>query len=711
MATEDNTPEKEKEKSSFVDWENPPKLTDLKDNLTEALSSHNAQVSKVDNWLDYMAGTGKAKKQTPTGRSSIVPRLIRKQAEWRYAALTEPFLSTVDLFNTAPKTWEDTSASKQNGLLLNHQFNAYLDKAQFIDESIRTAVDEGTLIYRVGWRFEEEEIEEEVPVFDFIATNDPATAQEHQQLHQLMTASPEEYAALPEELIEAHELTMKDGVPIRVQQNGTETITRTVTSKNHPTVDVSDYNNIIVDPTAQGNIDKANFIIYSFETSTAELKKSGLYKNIGKINLTSNVPVMETNHNTKDDSHFSFTDEPRKRIVAYEYWGYWDIDDTGLVEPFVATWVGDTLIRLEKSPYPFRELPFVSVQYLPVRKSIYGEPDAELLMDNQDVLGAVTRGVVDIMGRSANGQVGYSKEALDIVNKRRFDRGEDYEYNPNIDPSTAFYAHKFPEVPASAQYMINLQNLEADNMTGIRAFGNTNPGSTLDASATAYRGALDAASKRESGILKRLAEGLVKVARKISAMNAEFLEEDEVVRVTNEEFVPISREDLEGNFDISITISTAEADNAKAQELAFMLQTTGQSADPGEIRMIRAEIARLRKMPDLAKRIEEYEPQPDPLVQQKAQLEVALLEAQVRNENAKAAENTVDIGLKKAKTQTEIAKGKNLDSNTDMVDLDFLEKESGTVHERELDKQDKDRLGKLDIAAATSQLKGPESKG
>ena len=38
--------------------------------------------------------------------------------------------------------------------------------------------------------------------------------------------------------------------------------------------------NVIIDPTCLGELDKANFVIYSFETSMAELKKDGRYSNL-----------------------------------------------------------------------------------------------------------------------------------------------------------------------------------------------------------------------------------------------------------------------------------------------------------------------------------------------------------------------------------------------------------------------------------------------
>ena len=130
-----------------------------------------------------------------------------------------------------------------------------------------------------------------------------------------------------------------------------------------------------------------------------------------------------------------------------------------------------------------------------------------------------------------------------------------------------------------------------------------------------------------------------------------------------------------------------------------MLQTMGNTMPPEMSQMILADIAKLRKMPDLAKRITDYQPQPDPMVQQKAQLEVALLQAQVQNETAKAEENAVDVQLKTAKTQTEQAKARQMHSGSDLSDLDFVEKESGARDMREMD---------LEVRKRTAAMQGKE---
>tara|TARA_B110000967_G_scaffold51926_1_gene53157 strand:+ start:2070 stop:4211 length:2142 start_codon:yes stop_codon:yes gene_type:complete len=687
----DNNQPLDTEAKSLTDWKNPPSLQDLKQDLTNADVSHKHQISRVDRWLDNLNVTGTAKINSGEGRSKHVPQLIRKQAEWRYASLSEPFLNTYDLFDAKPVTWEDREAAIQNKLLLNHQINQKIDKVDFIDSYVRTAVDEGTVIVRVGWEFEEEEVEKNIPVIEF--QPDPEMEAVIQELQVMKEQDPSTYALeVPEELQQACAMSMEAGVPLRPIIVGGEVVTEMQTIVNQPTLDVCDYRNIIVDPTCIGKLDNAKFIIYSSETCLADLRKDNKYENLDQIQISDSSVLSHPDHTVEDDSSFTFLDDPRKQLIMYEYWGYWAINgkDEPLV-PFVSSWVGNTLIRMEESPFPDKKLPFVKVQYLPVRRRVHGEPDGHLLEENQKISGAVTRGMIDIMARSANGQMGTRKDALDTSNYRKFQRGQDYEFNANIDPRQAFHMHTYPEIPMSAQYMLNLQNMEAESLTGVQAFSQSGlSGSSLGDTATGVNGVLDAASKRESGILRRLAEGLVECGRKIMSMNAEFLDEEEIVRVTNEQFVPVRRDDLGGHIDLSLSISTAEEDNAKAQELSFMLQTVGPNEDPVIRRMVLSDIARLRKMPDLAEKLENYQPEPDPLEQEAKQLQVELLKAQVASEYARAEE-------REAGGMLDATKAENLTSDTDQKNLDFIEQESGVKQERDLEKQKAQSQGNIEL--------------
>lgn len=672
-------------------WQNEPSVTDLNNDLLAAEPTHKTHVNNTEKWLQRLAGHLNVK--IPEGRSKVQPKLIRKQAEWRYSSLEEPFLSTQDLYDIDPRTGEDYDAAEENQILLNYQFNTKIDKVAFINEYVRTAVDEGTVFVQVGWKYEkgEREVFEEIQL-----TPEQASIYLYQQVASGKMNQ--------EEAI----MQMQSGEPI------TKTVKRTkeIVTANHPTLRVCEFDRLIIDPTCEGDLEKAQFIITPFETSYSELVRDGSYKNLDQIFTEDGVVVQgnlddATFYKTiTNQTGFEFKDKARKKLTAYEYWGYWDIDGKGLTKPIKAVWVGNVMIKLEELPYPDKKLPFVSVPYLPVRKSVYGEPDGKLLEDNQDIIGAVTRGMIDVLGRSANGQLLIAKGLLDQANLKKYENGDHAYFNPGMDPSNAIHMLTYPEIPTSAMNMIHLQNQEAESLTGVMAFNTGISGQALGDTATGVRGALDSASKRELGILRRLSAGIEKIGRKIIAMNGEFLEDEEVIRVTNKQFRTIRRDALAGDFDLRVKISTAESDNQKIEKLAFMMQTGQQSMDPEEAKLVRAEIYKLQKMPDLADKVLSYKHQPDPMQEQMSQLQLERLQlenqklkAEIEERNSRAIENQVDVELKQAKTQNELAKAGKITSEKDLKDMEFLRKDMGIDQQEKLQDKEFDRLSKLDQLA------------
>lgn len=671
---------------NLTDWKKEPTIALLKEDLEMARNPHDAHMRRVEDWRDCYNATGEYAAPDIKGRSRVAPKLVRKLVEWRIPALSEPFLAAPDLFEVEPVTWEDTGAAEQNQLVLNYQFRTKIQLQQFIERAVRRCATEGTAVIRTGWHYDDVDVEEEVPEFEYVANE--TLAPTYDQILQQMQEDPSVYDTIPANIKKGLDYYTETGISLEVTQVGSNLEKVSKVIANHPTVEVCDIGSVYVDPTCQGDLSKAKFVIYEFETCMADLRKDGKYKNLEKINeQLATQPLSPVSSQSSEYSGYNFKDSDRKRILAYEYWGYFDRDDNGTLQPMVATWVADTIIHLDDNPFPDKKFPFVFIPLMPIQDSVYGEPDAELLKDNQKILGATTRGMVDLFGRSANGQTGFSKGFLDATNFTRYKNGEDYYFNPqNGNAANSIFTHKFPEIPQSVMYMQQYWNGDAEALTGVKAFSQGMNGAQLGDTAAAVRSAMDAASKRELSILRRISEGIIQLGRKFITMNAMFLTEQDYIRITNTEFVPVRPDDLSGEFDLKLSISTAEEDAAKIQQLSFLLQT-GQQTMPFEyVKMIYSKIAKLSKMPDLAHFIEQYQPQPDPLQQKMQELEMAKVQADIEEANARAAEARAKTRVHDAEVQVRNARASDIQSKTDKTNLDFMKEAQGVKHQEDIEK-------------------------
>ena len=623
---------------------------------------------KIEGWKN--AYDGKPYGNEEKGKSAIVSRDIKKQSEWQHASIIDPFVSTPDIIKANPITYEDGPAAEQNELLLNTQFCRKFDRYNFMTKAVKVLDREGTVVIRTGWETEEK--------------------------------------------------TVKEVVEVVVQDEyGNETVTtkeveNTVLVKNQPTAKVCRNQDIFIDPTCQDNMDNCQFVIHMYETDLSTLRNDGRYKNLDKV-AKSSTDQFYNDYFPEDYTYFKFSDAARKKYVVYEYWGNYDVDGDGVAEAIVCAWIGDVVIRLESNPYPDKKPPFLVVPFNSIPFRMHGEANAELIGDNQKVKTAIIRGIIDNMAQSNNGQVGMRKGALDMTNRKKFLSGKNFEFNGSPND---FWQGSYNTIPGSAFDMLSLMNNEIESLTGVKSFSGGINGNSLGSTATGARGALDATSVRRMNIVRNIAENLVKpLMRKWMAYNSEFLEEEEVVRVTNEKFVPIRRDDLEGRIDIDISVSTAEDNAAKAQELAFMLQTLGPSLPPEITRMLMVEHLKLTKQPEAAKKLETYEPKPDPTQEQLRKLEIqklmlenAKLKSEIDRNTAKSAEDRIDAELKKNKAAVEAAKARKIESDADMLDIKFLKEDNQYDRIMQQEKDERKRQHDLEMMALQKLYGGKDEQ-
>ena len=634
-------------------------LNALKADMKAAEQLRNDQDGRIQTWKDEYNGKPYGNEQK--GKSQIVTRDIKKQSEWQHPSLLDPFVSTSDIVKVMPVTWEDETAAKQSEVLLNYQFCRQFERYSFMSKALKVLDQEGTLVVQCGWEYEDEEVEVEVP---FVDVDDFGR----------------EFIA------------------------GTTEITETKIVKNQPTATVCRNEDIFIDPTCMDDMDKCQFVIHRYETDLSTLRQDGRYKNLEKVAKSGSSSEYDSDFEDSDETEFQFEDLPRKKVLVHEYWGNYDVNGDGIAEPIVCAWIDSIVIRLQSNPYPDKKPPFLVVPFNSVPFQMYGESDAELISDNQKIKTAVTRGIIDNMAQSNNGQKGIRKGALDANNRKKFLNNQNFEFNGTPND---FWDGSFNQIPGSVFDMMALQNNEIESLTAVKSFSQGLSGTSLGATATGARGAMDAMSVRRLNRVRNISENLVKpLLRKWLAYNNEFLDDEEVVRVTNEEFVQIRRDDLAGKVDLDIQVSTAEDNAAKAQELSFMLQTLGQNLDPKITMRLMAEIARLQKMPVLEKELREWEPQPDPMADQIRQLELEKmklenekLKAEIADEYARARENEVDARVKIAKATRDEATARLTNEKADKEALEFIKEDEGINHQRDMEKKEFDRLVDLDRMA------------
>ena len=347
------------------------------------------------------------------GKSRLVSKDIKKQSEWSIPSLVDPFVSSPDIVKCTPVTYEDAGAARQNELLLNTQFCRKFDRYNFMLKAIKVLEKEGTAVIQTGWDYEDEKV-------------------------------------------------MVETETVAVDEYGNEYVTvaeveQTVVKKNQPTARVCRNEDIYIDPTCEDDMDRAQFVIYRYETDISSLRKDGRYKNLDRVAKSLGSTTHDADYRPQDETRFQFGDDPRKKVMVYEYWGNYDVNEDGEAEAIVCAWIGDTIIRLQDNPYPDGKPPFIVVPYNSVPFQIYGEASAELIGDNQKVKTAIIRGVIDNMAQSNNGQVGIRKGALDVVNRKKWLQGKNFEFNGTPQD---FWQGGYNPIPASAFDMIGLMNNE-----------------------------------------------------------------------------------------------------------------------------------------------------------------------------------------------------------------------------------------------------------
>lgn len=678
-------------------WKNKVTIEEIHNKINEMLPLYQDFVDSISAYeaaieADYTLPNG-------NNKSKVRPKVIKTLHSYSYNELSESLLSSYDVVKATARGGEDRETSLAHTLLLNYQINEEMDFIPTVERSAKYFEDYGSFMLRATWNFKERK-----------------TKEHKQTLKQLpSTITPEQVQQLQQQ-----GLLTPDGLLI-VDTPITEVV------EDHPVVVCLKPNQVILGNSTDGSnsIESLEFIACKYYSTVNRLKSTKKYENLDKLSSLDIVSGNEDS-NTEDDNFESegyayhndsdgidgFSSEEKEDLtgnellVVTEYWTKLLID--GEMQTVIITFVGGTIIARDLSPfgnavgYPFARGVY---SYTTKNKLYDGEPDTLDLEENQKIIGAVTRGMIDILAKTANGQVGMAHGFLDPAEELKKEAGDSYKFNPALDPAKAITVEKFPELPRSGLDMLMLMQNSMESSSGKKMFGEGLNSTSYGEVAAGIKASVNATTQRLVSRVRRFQKPYVEIFKKISEINREFITEDKMITLSDGAYKQLSKDSLEASVNIKIEVSTPELDDKTANDLAFMIQTLGDTVTSEIKNMMLADVARLKKRPILAKMLEELPPpQPSQMEVEKHQLEVELLKAQIANEYAKAKENDTDSTLNLAKAETEAAKIGVLGSTKDKQDLEFLEKRQGIDINKKMQLEAQKHSNSLESAAMNAML-------
>ena len=610
-------------------------LRHIQNDLKTAKTAKNKVEQSISRWKRTYEGKPYGNEQRH--RSSIVVKDVQKHIETMRPSIVQPFLSSDTLIKAKPTNSRSITSASYSQHILNYQFNDDFDKISFIDTISSVLPKEGTVFVRTGW----ERIED-------VKTK------------RLVNMSLEQIQAAKQ----IADVT-------NIEQNKDKTYNATLVAKrlvkNAPTAIVCRNEDIFTDPTANGDLEKAKFIMHEYTASYSDIVKDEIMyperDAVKKVlsHISNNDPdsvlSSERYQDTMElgtDASFVFSSDSLKKVKLIEYWGEADISGTGKAEQIVCVFVKGTniVLRLEENPYPDNEIPFVSTPYSREAFTMWGKSLAEPLEDNQRIHTAIMRGFIDNFALSNNGQKFFQKGAIDYGNMKKLASGYRFIEVNNIK---GMVDGSYNEMPQSAYNLYNMVESDSESLSGVNKNMDGLDMATVGRTAGGTHAVMSAGQRRAHMTVLNIANMLRKMFKKWDAYNAEFLDDDSIFEI-NGEFLQVSREQLKGQHKFELRIGMDAQNQGKMQQINMLMQqlnNDGEQVVDKEIKKeLVAEFFDAMGKNEMAERIRRtQEPPPSPQQQHMLQLEMKLKAMEAALEEAKVYQTQADAGLKTAQTK------------------------------------------------------------
>ena len=272
---------------------------------------------------------------------------------------------------------------------------------------------------------------------------------------------------------------------------------------------------------------------------------------------------------------------PAIEVDIYECYVKIDTDGDGLLEDMIITICGDVVLKMDENPYrrpPFR----IGVAY-PESHKITGIPLASIVEEDQKIMTNLKR-----MSQDAAAQSVYTNPITDDANL--------YKLLLNRKPHDPLLGNpqRMGKLEVNPPHEFVLKTIEMvqgdiENKTGVTRYNQGSDGDSLNQTATGIKVIASMAQQRSKHVGRNIGNTAMKgIVRDFIFINQKWIP-DEAIKVVGQE-IPISPDDLAGDYDINIEIGIGPQEKSMASKavdelLQFQLQVGLQLklADPNTI--------------------------------------------------------------------------------------------------------------------------------
>ena len=489
--------------------------------------------------------------------SSLTSCDVADTIEWTLPALMKMFTASEDIITLQGVTVEDDKSAATMQKLINYQIQRKNKIFSILYQWFKDALITNLGIIKCYWDREEKVVKQTQQ----IELSEDALAQFQQQYGdkmKIISAEPDIATGIINITFEAPKII-----------------------KNQPVIE-----NIIASEfrfsSDANNLDNADFVAHRKIVSVDYLRKKakeGTYekdavKDVAERIKDPDYTALDYDNNPNLDDRKQQTDRGRAKTELYECYVKMALkdDEEAELENYIITMCQDVILRIEENHYgrhPF----FVISPSIDPHKVYPTHGFTDLVGPLQHLKTAMIKQLAHNVAISNNPQMGIDVGQLvdinDVLESRQLIR-----VNGNV--KEAIQSIDRPQLQPWTFSMLDYIDQQRASRTGITPYNQGVDSNSMNKTATGVNLIQQAANQRIELIGRMFNEmGLIPLFRFLIELNQKFIDQETVVRLTNEQLT-IRPDDLNGDFDLvtngGMGASSKETEMAQAQNLGALIE-------------------------------------------------------------------------------------------------------------------------------------------